>query len=169
MIAFETARLRGRFFQDEDAAFILRLLNEPNWHRYIGDRGVRNVDQARQYLLNGAMENYQRLGFGFYALELIDSGTVIGMCGLTRRDYLDAPDIGFALLAPYEGHGLAFEAATACLKFAKRELGLNRILATTRLDNQRSSVLLEKLGMKFTETIRHPDGDRFLKLYEIRW
>lgn len=165
----KTQRLRLRQFSLDDADFMLRLLNEPGWLRFIGDRGVTNLVQAQNYLQNGALENYRRLGFGFYAILTNDSIVPIGMCGLTKRDYLDAPDLGFALLAQYEGQGLAFEAAAACLQFAQHELQLSRVLATTRLDNERSAKLLEKLGMRFKENILHPDGDRYLKLYEINF
>lgn len=167
MKVFETERIRGRYFREEDAAFMLSLLNDPGWLRYIGDRGVRDEEQARQYLLNGAIQNYQRLGYGFYLLELIETNTAIGMCGFAQRDYLDAPDIGFALLSEYAGSGYAFEAAAACLDVARGTLQLGKVLATTRVDNARSSSLLEKLGMHFKENILHPDGDRYLKLYEI--
>ncbi|MBC3882826.1 GNAT family N-acetyltransferase [Undibacterium sp. LX40W] len=167
MIVFQTERLRGRHFQEADAAFMLNLLNDPGWLRYIGERGVHDVEQARRYLLNGAIQNYQRLGFGFYLLESIETGAAVGMCGLAQREYLNAPDIGFALLAEYEGNGYAFEAAAACLQFAKNQLHLKSLVATTRLDNERSSRLLEKLGMLFKENMLHPDGDRYLKLYEI--
>jgi len=167
MKILETTRLNLRYMSANDAPFMLILLNDPSWLRYIGDRGVRNLDHARSYILNGAVENYARLGFGFYLVELKESGTAIGMCGLAKRDYLDHADIGFAFLPAYCRQGYAFEAAAATLQYAQQQLHLPRILATTRVDNLASSKLLEKLGMRLDKIIMHPDGDRELKLYEI--
>jgi RimJ/RimL family protein N-acetyltransferase len=167
MKILETPRLSLRQMSVDDAEFMLALLNDPSWLRFIGDRGVRTLDDARNYILQGAMANYARLGYGFYLVELKEAGIAIGMCGLAKRDYLDHADIGFAFLPAYCGQGYAFEAAAATLQYAQRQLHLPRILATTRLDNLSSSKLLEKLGMRLDKIIMHPDGDRELKLYDI--
>ncbi len=160
-----TPRLTIRHLTLADAGFMLRLLNEPSWLRFIGDRGVHTLEDAERYLQQGALENYARLGFGFCAVDLRASGATVGMCGLTQRDYLDSPDIGFAFLPEHAGQGLAFEAASAVMQDARETLGLRRILATTRLDNQASQKLLLKLGLQFERIIRSPDGSRDLQLY----
>lgn len=98
MIVLETERLILRYQKIEDAAFILELLNDPSWIQYIGDRGVRTIDDARDYILKGALDMYARLGFGFYLTELKEGGIPIGICGLVKRDFLEDVDIGFALL-----------------------------------------------------------------------
>jgi RimJ/RimL family protein N-acetyltransferase len=150
-----------------DAPFMLGLLNDPSWIRYIGDRGVRTVDDARAYILGGAMAMYARLGHGFCIVERKEDGCPIGICGLARRDYLDDVDLGYALLPEFAGQGYAQEAAAAVLAHATGTMGLQRIVATVRPDNLRSSRLLEKLGMRFERTIRHPDGTRDLHLFAI--
>jgi RimJ/RimL family protein N-acetyltransferase len=150
-----------------DAGFILTLLNEPSWLRFIGDRGVRTIDDAKNYIIQGPVAMYASLGFGLCAVELKDSGCPVGICGLMKRDYLDAADIGFAFLPAYWGKGYAYEAANAILNFAKADLGLKRILATTRPENIASQKLLEKLGLRFERLMRHPDGDRDLRVYAI--
>jgi RimJ/RimL family protein N-acetyltransferase len=167
MKILETPRLILRQMTIDDAAFMLLLLNDPSWLRFIGDRGVRSLDDARNYILQGAMANYARFGYGFYLVELKDTARAIGMCGLAKRDYLEHADIGFAFLPAYCGQGYAFEAAAATLNYAQQQLQLPRIVATTRLDNLASSKLLEKLGMRLDKVFMHPDGDRELKLYEI--
>lgn len=169
MNVLETSRLNLRHLSTDDAAFMLSLLNDPGWLRFIGDRGVRNLDDARLYILQGAMENYARLGFGFYLVELRATGVAIGMCGLAQREYLESPDLGFAFLPEYCGQGYALEAARAVLQYAQTQLQLSRVLATTRLDNLRSSALLEKAGMHLEQIIVHPDGDRELKLFAINF
>lgn len=167
MKILETARLVLRQMSVDDAAFMLTLLNDPSWLRFIGDRGVRTLDDARHYILQGVMANYARFGYGFYLVVLKETGVAIGMCGLAKRDYLEHADIGFAFLPEYGGQGYAFEAAVATLNYARHQLCLPRVLATTRLDNLRSSVLLEKSGLHLEKIFLHPDGDRELKLYAI--
>ena len=152
---------------DADAAFMLTLLNEPSWLRFIGDRGVRTIDDARNYIVQGPAVMYASLGFGLCIVESKDLACPMGICGLMKRDYLDAVDIGFAFLPAYWGQGYAYEAAAAVLNFAKADLGLKRILATTRVENVASQKLLEKLGLRFERLMGHPDGDRDLRVYAI--
>jgi RimJ/RimL family protein N-acetyltransferase len=162
-----TTRLIIRRMSTADAGFILTLLNEPSWVRFIGDRGVRTIDDAKDYIIQGPVAMYASLGFGLCTVELKDSARPVGICGLMKRDYLDAADIGFAFLPEYWGNGYAYEAANAILNFAKADLGLKRVLATTRLDNIASQKLLEKLGLRFERLMGHPDGDRDLRVYAI--
>jgi len=145
----DTARLRLRRLTLDDAAFILELVNEPAWLQFIGDKGVRDLDGARDYLRKGALDLYARFGFGPLAVELKPDATPIGICGLIKRPTLDDVDLGFAFLARFRGQGYAFESAAAVLAQARRELGLKRVVALTALENRSSITLLERLGMKF--------------------
>jgi RimJ/RimL family protein N-acetyltransferase len=145
----ETDRLILRRLSDGDAEFILRLVNEPSWLRYIGNRGVRNLEDARAYILKGPVEMYSRLGFGLYLVELKAEGVPVGICGLIKRDSLEDVDIGFAFLPEYWGRGYAFEAASAVMEYGRDALGLKRIVAITSADNESSARLLEKLGFQF--------------------
>lgn len=168
MKTLETDRLTIRRMSVDDAPFMLRLLNEPSWLRFIGDRGVRTLAEARRYIETGPVDSYARLGFGFCLVELRedpDRGVPIGICGLAKRDYLDDVDIGYALLPQHEGRGYAVEAARAVLAHARAELGLARIVATTRPANAGSQKVLDRLGLRFERAIRHPDDGRELLLY----
>jgi len=165
MQTLTTARLRIRPLAPGDAAFILTLLNDPSWLRFIGDRGVRTLADAERYIRAGPMAMVARHGFGFGLVESIESGAAQGLCGLAQRDYLDAPDLGFAFLPAHRGQGLAFEAAAAVLAHGRTVLRLPRILATTRDENVASQRLLTKLGLRFERRIPHPDGRRELRLY----
>jgi hypothetical protein len=69
----ETDRLRLRRLSSEDAEFILQLLNEPSWLRFIGNKGVRAIENARDYILKGPVEMYSRPGFGLYLVETAGS------------------------------------------------------------------------------------------------
>jgi RimJ/RimL family protein N-acetyltransferase len=163
----ETERLILRWMSTGDAGFILELLNEPSWLRFIGDRGVRTVEDARDYILNGPVAMYARLGFGLYLVELKEDGSPIGICGLIKRDFLDDVDIGFAFLPRYWGQGYAYEAASAVLAYGQGVLGLKRIVAITTPDNDRSARLLEKLGLRFERVVRYPDDSQDVRLFAV--
>ena len=150
----ETDRLVLRRLSAEDAGFIVELMNDPDWLRYIGDRGVRTLDDARAYLAGGPVAMYERLGFGLYLVERKEDGTSIGICGLIKRDALDDVDLGFAFLPAYRGIGYAREAAEATVTYGREALGLGRIAAIVAPDNVASIRLLEKLGFRFDRTIR---------------
>ncbi len=165
MIVCETARLRLRHLLDRDAAFILELLNEPDFIRNIGDREVRTLEDARRYIQHGPMASYSRHGFGLWLVELRDSGTPIGICGLLRRDYLQDVDVGFALREDHRGKGYAFEAAEAAMRYGQEDLGISRIVAITSLDNEASAKVLRKLGLEFERTIRIPNQSHDTRLF----
>lgn len=149
MLVLETERLLLRPSTTDDAPFVLTLLNEPSFLRFIGDKKVRNLEDARQYLLNGPIASYNAHGFGLLLVELKDSKTPAGMCGLLKREELPDPDIGFAFIPDYWGKGFAFEAATAVMNDARERLKLNRILALVDPVNDASIKLLERLGLSF--------------------
>ena len=149
----ETARLRLREVGLDDAPFILELLNDPAWLRYIGDRGVRTLEDARRYVEEGPLRMYADHGFGLYLVERRTDGAALGLCGLIRRDTLPDVDIGFALAAQFRGEGYAYEAAAATLRHARRPLGLERVVAIASPLNAASSRLLERLGLRFERTI----------------
>ena len=149
----ETERLILRKFTSDDAAFMLELLNEPSFLHNIGDKGVKTVDEAVSYLQTGPMASYQRFGFGVYLVELKETGTAIGLCGLIKRDELPDVDVGFAFLPAYWSKGYASEAAAAVVGFGKREFGIQRIVAIARPDNTGSIRVLEKLRLRFDRLV----------------
>jgi RimJ/RimL family protein N-acetyltransferase len=171
MTVLETERLILRPLTRDDAPFVLRLHNEPSFLRYIGDKKTRSLEDARQYILTGPIATYERYGFGLCMVELKDSNTPIGMCGLVKREELPEPDIGFALLPDFCNKGFAFEAATAVLRDARERLRLDRILAITTLENEASINLLERLGFRFQKVTKlSPDGDPLnLFLHDNSW
>jgi RimJ/RimL family protein N-acetyltransferase len=149
----ETERLILREVEAADADFILDLLNQPSFKKYIGDRGVRTPEQARGYIATRFTDSYQENGFGLYLVELRTDGMPIGVCGFVKRRDLDDPDIGFALLPQFEKRGYAFEAADAVMHYGRETLGLLRVLAITTLDNESSGRLLKKIGLSFKHEI----------------
>lgn len=160
----ETERLALRHFHRDDAAFVLRLLNEPAWLEHIGDRGVRTLEDAEGYIQKGPVEMYGRLGFGLFLVELKESAVPVGLCGLIQRGELEHVDIGFAFLAEHRGKGYALESASSVMSWARDILGFSQILAITSQGNSASGKLLEKLGFHFKGLVRL--GAEDLKLYE---
>jgi len=157
VIVCTTDRLVLRLLSVEDAEFILELLNEPSWLRFIGDKGVRTLDDARSYIATGPVAMYERHGFGLYVTERREDGVPMGICGLIKRDWLDDVDIGFAFLPRYWGRGYAHEAAAAVMDYGRNVLGIGRIVAITSPDNATSARLLEKLGLRFDRMIQMRD------------
>ncbi len=153
MTVVETDRLALRRFTVDDAEFILELLNEPSFLQYIGDRGVRTLDDAREYILTGPVASYEQHGFGLYLTVLTEPGVAIGICGLLKRESLEDVDIGFALLPKYWSKGSAFESASAVMEYGRAVLGLQRIVAVTAPANDASIRVLEKLGMRFEKMV----------------
>ena len=150
----ETPRLVLHRLTTDDADFILELLNEPSFLRFIGDKGVRTREDACRYILTGPMASYDRFGFGLYRVERTDSGDPIGMCGLLKRESLEDVDVGFAFLPRFWSRGFAFESASAVLAHGRQTWGLKRILAITSPDNEASIRLLAKLGFRFERMAR---------------
>jgi RimJ/RimL family protein N-acetyltransferase len=137
-----------------DAEFIIGLLNDPSFLRFIGDKGVRTLDDAREYISNGPIASYERFGFGMYLTERKDDAVPIGICGLLKREALKDVDVGFAFLPQFWSKGYAFESASAVMAYGRNVLGLTRIVAITSPDNEASLRLLGKLGMKFESMVR---------------
>lgn len=154
MTIIETERLVLRRLSPDDAEFIVELLNQPSFLRYIGDKEVRNKAEAVRYIQNGPVASYEQFGFGLYLVELKDTEVPIGMCGLLKRDSLPDVDVGFAFLPSYWSQGYAFESAAAVMTYGREALGLRRIVAITSIDNDASIRLLEKLGLRFERLIK---------------
>lgn len=165
MKILETERLILRRVTVEDDEFILELLNDPSWLRFIGDRGVRTLEAARDYILKSLVSMYERLGFGLYLTELKDEGVPVGICGLIKRDSLEDVDIGFAFLPQFCRKGYGYESASAVMEYGKRTFGLKRLVAITSPENYPSARLLEKLGFNFEGMVKLSDDGEEISLF----
>ncbi|WP_020591089.1 GNAT family N-acetyltransferase [Kiloniella laminariae] len=161
----ETDRLRLRELNEGDAPFILALLNDPSFIKYIVDKGVRTLEQARDYIKTGPIASYRKNGFGLYLTELKENGSPIGMCGLVSRPGLDHPDIGYAFMPEHCAKGYATESARAVLDYGRNILKLDKIVAITSPDNQASARVLEKIGLKFLYEFRLEGYDTDSRYY----
>jgi RimJ/RimL family protein N-acetyltransferase len=148
-----------------DAAFIVELVNDPDWLRFIGDRQVRTLADARSYIAGKPTAMYATPGLGLHVVSRSVDPTPLGLCGLIRRDGLDDVDLGFAFLPRFRGHGYAREAAAAVMAHGRDVMGLRRIVAITLPQNLPSIRLLDALGLHFERMIRLPGGDEDLRLH----
>ena len=165
--ALETRRLSLSRVTQADREFLFDLVNEPAFKRYIGDKGVRNLDDAGAYLRDSYLAHYARHGFGLYRVSLREEDTAIGICGLVKRDALPAPDLGFAFRQAHWANGYAYESSRAVLQEGRDIFGLRRILAIVDVDNASSTRLLEKLGFRFEAMVRMPGESTDLRQYAI--
>ena len=160
MILIETERLILREVNEADAPFILKLYNDPNWIKFIGDRNIKSIENAAEYIAEKIIKAYVAKGYGMYlvVLKKTKNKTVsIGQCGLVKREGLQFTDIGFGFLEAYCKQGYGYEAAKATLAYGYNKLGLSKIVGITSEENLASQRLLEKLGLKQTKIIELPN------------
>ncbi|MEL7834510.1 GNAT family N-acetyltransferase [Fodinibius sp. Rm-B-1B1-1] len=167
MDIIKTKRLIIRPLTPNDTSFILELLNEPAFHKYIGDKGVRTETDALNYLNNGPIANYTNFGYGLYHVTEKTSGVSVGICGLKNRAALDIPDLGYAFLSSSWGHGYATEAGSAVVNYTKQHLNIDRIAAITHPENKGSIRVLEKIGFTFQKEVYLDDFEGPTSLFEI--
>lgn len=167
MNILETERLVLRHLSNDDAEFMLELLNDPAFIQYIGDRKIRTLDGAKVYITKGPVASYAEHGFGLYLVELKETGESIGICGLIKRETLDDVDIGYAFLPRFWLKGYAVESALAVKNEARDKVGLKRLVAITDPENTGSIRVLEKIGMKFEKMVKLAEDDIELKLFFV--
>jgi RimJ/RimL family protein N-acetyltransferase len=160
-----TTRLVLRHLEPADASFVLELYNEPGWLRYIGDRGIKTLEDAQRHIAEGPARMYGELGFGLYLVESRDSGERLGICGILKRETLPDVDLGFAFVERSWGQGYAYESAQAVIAHSSRHLGIRRIAAIASPDNHASDRLLRKLGFVLQPQFYRAKSGQDLSLY----
>jgi RimJ/RimL family protein N-acetyltransferase len=160
---FSTKRLLIREFELSDSAFIIELLNMPEWIEFIGNRNIYSNTDAENYI-DKLRKKYTENNFGFYLVELKNEKISIGMCGIIKRENLEFPDIGFAFLKKYCGVGYATEAAFATLNWFNKNFSYQKISAIVTKNNFHSIRLLEKIGFRFSEKINYENEELLLYL-----
>jgi RimJ/RimL family protein N-acetyltransferase len=149
----------------DDAGFILKLMNDKDWIKNIGDRGIRTIEEAEEYIRTRFLKTYDEVGFGFYSLILKNTHQSIGIAGLVDREGIDHIDIGYGMLPEFRGKGYAFEATKAVYDYGYKDLKLDKIVAIVNPDNPGSIKLLSKLGLEFEKMIRLPDEEIDIMLF----
>lgn len=162
---FKTERLLIRPIDKDDAAFILELMNTPLWIKNIGDRNVKTVKEAENYIKEKALPQLEKYGYGNNVIVRTKDQTKLGTCGLYHREDREDPDIGFAFLPNFIGKGYAFEAAQRLMIAAKESYGLSELSAYTLDTNLASKKLLERLGFSAKGLSRLPNNEEELLHY----
>jgi len=164
---FETERLLLKPTLEEDASFIFELLNTPKWIQFIGDRNIKNIEEAKAYITIKMLPQLKKLGYSNYTVIKKIDHCKIGTCGLYDRPGIEGIDIGFAFLPEYEKKGYAFESANKLKNVGFNEFGLTTINAITSKTNLSSQKLLGKLGLKLIDTTILPHEKEELLVYQI--
>ena len=149
-----TERLALYRFNLDDAAFAMALVNDPSFIQYIGDKGVRTLDDAREYLRKGPLASYERHGFGLFKVLRRADAEPVGMCGLLKRDTLDDVDLGYAFLPAFWSNGYALESVAGVLDYGRRQHQLTRVVAIVQTDNLPSIRVLERSRFAFERSIQ---------------
>ncbi len=152
-------RLRFRLPREEDAPFFCRMMNEPDYIRFIRDHGIRTDAAAAEHIRTKTLPRFAEQGFGLWLVELKETGEPVGTCGLVMREELEYPDLGFAFLKDYRGKGFGREAGLAVLEFVQKDLKLKTLCAITDPENTRSGNLLTKIGFV-------TNGQRYLAAFD---
>jgi len=165
-VVLSTGRLNLREASMDDAAFILKILNDEGWLKYIGDRNVKTLDDAKKYITSSLIASYDSNGYGMYVVEDKTSFVKLGLCGLVNRPSLEDIDIGFAFLSEFCGKGYGYESSEAILSYAFNDLKIDKIVGITLEQNLASRKLLEKIGLSFEKHVRY-DNDEELMMYSL--
>src|SRR5947207_14497848 len=153
-VILETERLLLRQYVEEDAEAFFKLNSDPEVLRFVPDKALLNVEQARQILIDHPIADYRKYGFGRGACVLKSTGEQIGFAGLKYLEELGEVDVAFRLMRSHWGQGLATEAALACVRFGFAELGLKRIIGLVMPENVASVRVLEKTGLLYAEAMK---------------
>ncbi|MEO1517090.1 MAG: GNAT family N-acetyltransferase [Bacteroidota bacterium] len=165
MLICTSPRLRMEEAHSGHSAFIFQLLNSPNWIQFLGDRKIKTEKDALGYIEQKLIGSYQQHGLGLYIVHLLDSGKAIGLCGFVKRDKLNHPDIGFAILPKFERQGYTYEAASALMAYGREQLKLEEIMGVVDQGNIASQRLLEKLGLQCIGKTQLSESGKEILLY----
>ena len=147
MAEISTERLIMRGWRESDLALWAAMNADPEVRRYVGP--LLTPGQAEAWMLN-FQDDLDRHGFGFWALEVRESGDFIGFTGLDIVEEempVTGVEIGWRLARSAWGHGYATEAARAALEYGFGILTLPEIAAITMAANLRSQAVMERIGM----------------------
>ena len=164
-ILLETERLILREYTEEDYDELYPILSDPitmqHYPKPYDERGVRRW-------ISWSLENYERHGFGWWALILKETGELIGDCGITMQN-IDGeflPELGYHIGCRYWRQGYGREASLAVLDWAFASTDLKTIYSYMTKGNIASYSLAESLGMKRIKEYTDEDGEEMF-VYEL--
>lgn len=162
----ETDRLFLKPFSAEDAAFVVDTYNAPKFLKFVGDKKIRTEEDAKKYVREIMLPQFEKMGFGNYVIINKETGDKMGGVGIFARENLDVMDIGFSLIPKYHGFGYAFEAATYLIKYVHENFGMKKVAAITMETNTASRNLIDKLGLTYRKKVSLPNDPEELLYFE---
>lgn len=156
----ETERLNLRLFTLDDLQIMFKLGSDPDVVKY-ADTPCKDLEEAKKRLEQGPLSDYKKYGYGRFAVELKETGEVIGFSGIKYLPEIDLPEVGYRYLKEYWGQGIGTEAARACVEFARQDLKLEKLIALIAPENIASIRVAEKLGMTRGPLIHIFDTDAY--------
>lgn len=151
---------------EADAEFIYNLVTQHSFIENIGDKGVTDLESAKQHLQERYITPYREIGYGLWGIRDNRTSCIVGVCGLVTRPGFEIPDIGYSLLDEFCGNGYVATAAKKTLEFAKKHTNFSKINAITSPENKRSQKVLEKLGFEFVKEFQLEGYDGISILYQ---
>jgi ribosomal-protein-alanine N-acetyltransferase len=142
----ETERLRLRLFNHDDLSVMHVLNTDPDIIKY-ADTPAKDMAESRERLEQGPLADYQKYGYGRFAVELKETGKVIGFCGIKYLPEIDLPEVGYRYLKECWGKGIGTEAARVCVDFARQDLKIVKLVALIIPENTGSIRVAKKIGM----------------------
>lgn len=167
MQPLETTRLRLRFITFDDAPFILKLYNTSGFLRFVGNKRLSTESDAEHYIENAFLTMERDKGVSLLVVEEKQTSTPIGVCGLIKREMLDAYDVGYGFLPQATGKGYGTESVLAVIRYAEQQEHIDELVAITTADNEASKALLNKAGFQFAKTQQVLEDGRALLLYSL--
>lgn len=146
----ETERLRLRRFKESDANVFFKYRTDPKVALYQGE-GWENYKPGQAVLFVKEQMNFEPGIPGTWfqiAIELKDTGDLIGDCAIHTLEDRNQAEIGYTLAMEYQNRGFAVEAVRCLLGYLFDVLNMHRVTAVTDVRNTGSIKLLEKIGMR---------------------
>lgn len=156
-IVFTTTRLTARRWDGREVDDLLAVYGDADAMRWVGDGLAISREQCEKWV-EVTLGNYQRRGYGMFALEEKTTGRVVGFAGLVHPGGQEEPEIKYAFLRSHWGQGLASEAAKGLVEYGQRAHGLNHIIATAAPANVASHQVLRKAGFTPGPLRQNEDG-----------
>lgn len=153
----ETPRLILRDWKEED----IPVFAELNSNDQVMEFFLKKLSyQETLDFYNRIRKEFASRGYGLYAVEKKENHAFIGYVGLHDItfdvDFAPAVEIGWRLIPEVWNQGYATEAASACLEYAKKTLGLKELYSFTSLPNKRSERVMQKIGIVKSKEFDHP-------------
>ncbi|PRX92136.1 GNAT family N-acetyltransferase [Allonocardiopsis opalescens] len=148
MAELRTDRLVLRRWRDSDLGPWAAMNADPLVREHLGEVLTREQSDASVARFEA---DFERRGYGWWAVEVRDTGAFVGFAGLDRvEDHMPfaGVEIGWRLARAAWGRGYATEAARAVLAYGFGTLGLAEILAVTTAANARSQAVMRRIGMR---------------------